>query len=234
MPLSDTQLPKQKQSAYQRWELASLDETEEATNTQASPSISKLAQEMMIARDEGYQQGFNEGYEAGINQGLANGLAQGHADGLAESREQMETLKQKLSGLICQFNNDAIQARETTADQLLALSLDMTKALIKTALHVQPTLILPVIEQAIHQLPYLQFPATLSLNPTDIALVSEILGDNLKQQGWQLVSDETIEAGGCRLATTTNEIDATLSYRWQELQQALGQNTDWLLPAATS
>jgi flagellar assembly protein FliH len=36
--------------------------------------------------------------------------------------------------------------------------------------------------------------------------------------------------GGCRVETPANEIDASLPTRWARLQQALGQQGEWLSP----
>lgn len=222
MPSSDNQ------TAYQRWELASLGEDTFINKAAPSPTVAKLAQELMVARDEAYQQGLEEGRAAGMAEGLAQGSAQGHAEALAEGREQIAIMGQQLGQLIGTFETELNLARENTAQQLLNLSLDMTKAMLKTALSIKPDLLLPILEQALHSLPCLQLPATLRLNPDDLALVEDALGDELKQNGWRLYADPQIEAGGCHLDTGSNQIDVTLPGRWQQLQQALGQDGDWL------
>jgi len=73
-------------------------------------------------------------------------------------------------------------------------------------------------------------------------LVRERIGDELAKTGWQLTEDATLEAktgwqltedatleaGGCRVETPSNQIDAALPVRWQRLVAALGKQTDWL------
>ena len=65
-------------------------------------------------------------------------------------------------------------------------------------------------------------------SPVEIALVRERIGGELDKTGWQLAEDASLEAGGCRVETPSNQIDATLGTRWQRLVAALGQQTDWL------
>ncbi len=225
---------KRTQTAYERWELASLDQESVAQPAEDSvqSAADKQAEELAAIKDQAYQNGLKEGhttgYEEGRTLGYEDGLNEGKQQALAEGRETNELIGQQLSELISLFESDARQARENIAQQLLLLCLDMTQAMLKTALSIKPELILPIIEQSLHTLPCLQLPATLHLNPDDFALVEQALGDSLKENGWRLISDNQIEAGGCHIETGTNQIDATLPSRWQQLQQTLGQNTDWL------
>jgi flagellar assembly protein FliH len=217
------------QSAYQRWEIGSL-KKEIATNKEA----------LMIAKNEGYEIGLEEGraacllegVEAGRTEGMIDGLvlgtAQGYAEALAEGRERNLLMSQQFSELINNFELELQQAKENTAQQILELCLDMSKAMLKTALVVRPELILPVINQALQSLPSVQLPATLYLNAADLELVQLAIGDDLKLVSWRLISDKQIEAGGCRLETATIQIDITLPSRWQQLLNALGKSGEWL------
>ena len=211
------------ETAYERWEIGALSK-DFKTKSEASSYKSKLHQEMMQAREEGYQAGLEEGRAAGISEGLEIGSAKG----LIEGREQNILISQQFTDLINNFEIELQQAKENTAQQILDLCLEMSQAMLKTALDVRPELLLPIITQSLEDLPGVQFPATLHLNPSDIELVKLALGDDLKKDGWRIISDKHIEAGGCRLDTATNKIDATLPSRWQQLLDALGKTGEWL------
>ena len=211
------------ETAYERWEIGALSK-DFKTKSEASSYKSKLHQEMMQAREEGYQAGLEEGRAAGISEGLEIGSAKG----LIEGREQNILISQQFTDLINNFEIELQQAKENTAQQILELCLEMSQAMLKTALDVRPELLLPIITQSLEDLPGVQFPATLHLNPSDIELVKLALGDDLKKDGWRIISDKHIEAGGCRLDTATNKIDATLPSRWQQLLDALGKTGEWL------
>ena len=205
------------QSAYERWESGSL-------SKDLNEYKSKLNQEIIIARDEGYQIGLEEERAAG----LESGFSKGYAQALEEGREQNKIMSQQFSALCNSFELELNQAKEHTAQQILELCLDMSQLMVKKALIVHPELLIPIIEQALENLPVVQLPATLYLNATDLELVQLSIGVDLKQDGWRIISDKHIEAGGCRLETALNQIDATLPSRWQQLQDALGKSGEWL------
>ncbi|MEY3879236.1 MAG: hypothetical protein RIQ94_31 [Pseudomonadota bacterium] len=224
--MSKNKLPQQ--TAYQRWELASLDVNTTPENIEQNLEIFQLEQEKQAGYDEAYQIGLDEGRAIGLTEGHAQGHLQGLAQGLTEGQAQITTISKELSIINRQYQNAIHLARENTANQLLELSLDIAQAMLKTALPVRPELLLPIIEHALQNIPSLQLPSTLHLHPLDIELVQTSLGEELQPANWRLLADPNIERGGCRIETATNEIDATLSTRWQRLQQSLGQNTDWL------
>lgn len=217
--MSSPVIPKEHLSAYQRWELASFgDERPSAQQVQETAAIAtKLATEQIaLQRDEARQQGYAEGYE------------QGHAAGLEAARAEAAQMLAPLAGLAEAFGNQLARANETVADDMLNLALDLAKAMLKTALKVRPELVLPVVGEAIRYLPTVQPPALLALNPQDVAIVKEHMGDELAKAGWRVVEDTQMERGGCRVETASNQIDATQQVRWQRIAEALGKHPDWL------
>jgi flagellar assembly protein FliH len=111
---------------------------------------------------------------------------------------------------------------------VLELALQLSKAMLKQALQVKPSLILPIVRDAIEYLPSLQLPALLMLNPEDAEVVREGIGEELEKGGWRVIDDPSIERGGCKVDTASNQIDAQTSARWTRLTHALGKNVDWL------
>lgn len=213
-------IPKEQQTAYQRWEMASFDE---ATNSKDAPlptDHEELAVIREQARREAYTKGLAEGYQTGHSEGLNAGLTEG--------KEQTAQLIAKLTSIASHFNEELAQADNIIAADLLDLALNIAQAMIKTALPIRPELVLPIIHEAIRELPALQRNSKLILNPEDATLVKQHLLDELSQNGWSIIEDNQIEAGGCRIETHSNQIDATLSTRWQRLALALGKDADWL------
>lgn len=206
------------QSAYQRWELASLNGESENDFRTMPPAIARLAQQMMDAKDESVQQGYAEGYADGLKQGLAAGESQA----LGEGRQQQAQIAQHLNQLLDAYSSDLQLAREHVAEDLLRLSFDMAQAIVKHSLIQKPSLLIPLIEQALLEIPSLQLPAAIHLHPDDYALVDKTLGPSLKADGWRLITDHSIEAGGCTLNTPSQDIDLRLSTRWEKLQAQMG------------
>jgi flagellar assembly protein FliH len=217
-------LPKEKQTAYQRWELASFDD--EPTVFAPAPlpepppapvqSIADFDAEIEALRNEAWQQGYADGMAAGRDAGLSEGRAQ--------AAEELTRLQQ-ISGA---FGSEVAHANETIAEDLLTLALDVAKAMLKTALQVNPELVLPIVGEAVRYLPSLQQPALLFLHPADAQLVKDHMEDELTKAGWRVAEDTHLEPGGCRIETASNQIDASLGGRWERLAASLSKEPGWL------
>jgi flagellar assembly protein FliH len=216
--MSDTAIPKEQQTAYQRWEMNSFGDNRASTKTAASSAannkltIEQTAQLREEARAKGYAEGLAEGRAAG--------LAQGRAAAAGEI-----TLLQTLAE---SFTQEVVRADEIISQDVMSLALDIAKAMLKTSLSVHPELVLPIVSEAIHYLPSLQQPAILFLNPSDIAIVKDHMSDELNKAGWRVAEDMHLQRGGCRIETATNQIDASTQTRWQRIAEALGKESDWL------
>jgi flagellar assembly protein FliH len=228
-------IPKEKQSAYQRWEMESFGDEPSPRNTDADGAIAlgtaaEKAHLAEIARkiDEDRMQAHAEGHAAGIAEGRIAGFEEGRAAGLAEGRAQAEQERLLLQQIAETFGTEVARANELIAADMLDLSLDLAKAMLKTALKVRPELIVPIVREAIHYLPTLQQPALLHLHPEDAAIIVAHMGDEINTAGWRLVEDLHMDRGGCRVETASNQVDATAPVRWHRIAAALGKESDWL------
>ena len=219
MSLSDQTTKKPVQTAYQRWELASLEEGAPTRSLSARLSNDKTTQEVLLAREEGRLAGFQKG----LKEGLAQGLSEGRAQAQSEQNALQQTFSSTLAGLVADIQSQASAQEAELAQQVLQLSLDMSKAMLKQALKVQPELVLPLIRQALDELPSLKQSGVLRLHPQDLSLASSWLETELRPLGWRCVADDNMERGGCLIETDNNGIDARLATRWQRLQESLGQ-----------
>ncbi len=205
-----TVLPKEQLSAYQRWEMASFGDNR--PSVMATAVVNPTAESVAKIREDAQQ----EGYAAGVAQGIAAGRAEATVE-IAQLRQIAEA-----------FSTAAVQANEVIAQDMLDLTLDLAKAMLKTALAVHPEIVIPIVKEAISYLPTLQQPAHLFLHPADLLLVKNHMGDQLENAGWQTLGDAQVERGGCRVETASNQIDASLPTRWQRLATVLGKDLSWL------
>lgn len=215
--MSSCVIRKEDQPACLPWELASFDSTPHAmrqsgTDTVKLPTIDDITAIQEQARQEGY----------------ALGRSEGHAAGLAEGRALAAVETGRLSALAESFTAELDRADETISQQILDLAIDLSRAVVKSALAVQPALILPIIKEAVRYLPSLQQPALLYLNPADMELVQSRMGNELAKMGWQLTDDPDLDPGSCRAETPDTQIDSSLPTRWQRLTAALGKDSKWL------
>lgn len=213
---------KEDQSDCQPWEMTSFETgAHQVTNTNYGGTLPTIEQITGIQ-----EQARQEGYSAGH----AEGRAQGLADGLAEGRAAAALEMARLQRLADSFSTEVGKADEAISQQVLDLAIDLSRALLKSALPIRPELVIPIVKEAVRYLPALHQPAMLYLNPDDAVLVNEKIGDELSKMGWQLTDDAALDPGSCRVETASNQIDASLSTRWQRLTAALGKESEWLIP----
>ena len=215
--MSDAIIPKEKQSAYQRWEMASFGDTRPSARSESAAQAVRVSIEEQAEIREAAQE---RGYAIGLVEGRSEGMRQGMADAVAETAH--------LRSIVTALGSEAARADELIASDLLALALDLAKAMLKTSLAIRPELVLPIVSEAIRYLPMLQQPAVLFVHPEDALLVNEHMRDELNKAGWRVVEDMQMQRGGCRIDTASNQIDATIETRWQRLAEALGQQSAWL------
>lgn len=213
--MSSIIIPKEQQTAYERWELSSLRE-----HTRIFPSSEKktselsetLAQITEGARLEGYQQGLRQGYEEGSQQArLDHGVNQQALGDIAEAMQKMVDVNQQ------QFTQD-----------LLSLALDIAKSMVKSRIEVNRDVIIPIVEEAMLSLPYIQKPAKILVNPKDAVIIKQELAEALSGT-WSVVENNDIERGGCLIETGANQVDATNATRWKRINEALGRSSDWMI-----
>lgn len=238
-------IPKELQSAYQRWEMTSFGDERPSVQAQRAaeaaaaaaaarayepppppqPAIAMpTAEELEAIRAAAREEGYAEGLDAGQAEGHAAGYEEGLALGRAEAAEELEHLRQ----LATTFGDAVTEADEAISNDVLELALHLARGMVRTAFDIKPDLILPVVREAIDYLPNLQQPALLMLHPEDALIVKSGIGHELDKSGWRIVEDEHIARGGCRVDTASNQIDAQIGARWQRLAHALGKNVDWL------
>lgn len=204
-------VPKEKLSAYQRWEMDAFDEVA-AESVVALPTAEAIEQIQLQAHQEGYQEGLQQGRDAGYREG----------------REQALREAQRLDQLLSGVNETLRQLDQEMARQMLELSLGVARQMLRQALTVRPELVLSVVQEAINSLPQANQQPQLILHPQDAELVRSHLGTELAHDQWRVVENSQISRGGCRLETAQSELDATLETRWKRVLESLGQSADWL------
>jgi len=214
-------------SNYVRWSMQSL-ETPTHEENKEDVELLKRQKETEIAIAEGRQQGYNEGKQQGYTDGYNSGHEQGMNEGMAEGRRLGEASAAQIMAIMESFQTEREHADELIAQDLQTLALDLTRAILKTALPVRPELLLPLINGLVRDT-YSSGGAQLHLHPDDLALLKQHMGEELEQASWKLSANPNIERGGCLLETPDTHVDASLSTRWRRLALVLGGDTEWLV-----
>lgn len=217
--MSNLAIPKEQQTAYERWQMSSFAEGDQ------SIGISKPKKKENAA----YAESVSQILEGVRKEAYAKGMQEGFVVGMAKARDAAYEDKQNFLKLMTAFNEALEKSDELIADDVLSLALDIAKAMLKVKLDVDPAMVLPVVMDAIHYLPYVQKPARILVHHEDAQILREYLAEEISSQHWQIQEDSSIERGGCLVETGANQIDATNAVRWKRISEALAQNNDWLL-----
>ncbi|MDH4192170.1 MAG: flagellar assembly protein FliH, partial [Betaproteobacteria bacterium] len=107
------------------------------------------------------------------------------------------------------------------ANAVVELALVIARQVLRGEIQTTPGAILPAVREALGALPNSAHGARLLLNPADAQTVRDSLGDDLARLHARIVEDQHIAQGGCRLAASSGEIDATLETRWNAVAASI-------------
>ena len=200
-------IPKEKLSAYQRWELHDFD-APAAPQPAAANAADIAAEKVRHIRTQAYEAG--------------------RADGLREGAQKAALDATALSALCAAIESQSHDINQRIAHDVLEVALEVARQMLRQALAVRPEAIVPLIQDALARCAQPAAPATITLNPADAALVRELMAEQLAAGGWRIVEDANMTRGGCLVHTAAIQIDASMNTRWQRLAAALGQHSEWL------
>lgn len=222
-------IPKEKLSAYERWELAAFEDGEGggvvtpagAAQTMPDPAP---APKIPLPTAEDIERIHNDAWAEGHATGVEAGRTAGYEEGLAQARAEAE----RIAALGENLKQSLRQLDQEIGENLLAVAIEIASQVVRQSLRVQPELLLPVVREAIAELPLHHGHPGLYLNPADALLVRTHLGEHLAHNGWRIIEEAGVTNGGCRVESGASEIDATLETRWRRVLEAIGANGEWL------
>lgn len=234
--------PKMGSATYQRWEMDSFEtpevpqdaaevpETPEASEISAESSNQPENQTPQVAFPTEkevaaiFQGAKDEGYAAGLQEGHAAGYAEGRA--IAEIEVKAEAAR--IQAILLKLDQDLQQMDQQVAASLLELAIALAKKMVTEALKLQPELIVPIVQEAIRNLPNVTQHPRLFLHPEDAKLVLAYLSEQLELDHWSIREDEQLSRGGCRIEAGGSEINGSLEVRWQRVLSTISRTDGWL------
>ena len=154
---------------------------------------------------------------------------QGVAAGRQEAADHTQTERAALKSMSVAFQEMLQEFEQGLANDVLSMSLELTKLIVREAIRVKPDVVLSVVREAVSSLNGLDGNTIIYLHPADAALLREVAHDDpLANQPWKIADDTRMERGGCRIETASSEVDATLETRWRRVIAALGREDSWI------
>ena len=151
--------------------------------------------------------------EAAAKEGYDNGIAQAEHD-IAQLKSQ-----------IIKFAGAEQAVFDAIAPEILAISIDIAKKIIKTEVQQNPDLIIANIQECLKELSKEETKVMLKLNPSDVANVKQQIPTMLENAGLDvkimIVPDPSIMQGGGIIQTTNGIIDVTIDTQVDIITKAL-------------
>ena len=208
--MSNAVIPGENLTAWQRWELGSFDQKKSVSGPQKAVAASKLPTADAVERI--HQDAHKQGYDAGYEEGTAR---------VRMEAMRMHTLVEQLESALGTFD-------QQVAEELLRLSLEIARQVVRQTIAARPTVILEVVREALAQLPHQH--AAIYLHPEDASLVRSYLGDQLSHLGHRIFEEATLARGGLRMEAGGSHLDAGVETRWKRVVEGMGTANEWIEP----
>ena len=154
--------------------------------------------------------------EQARQKGHAEGLLQGQA---AAKRENQQTAGE-LAALWKSMQRPILNQDSEVSEYLLALVVAISELVIRRELTTDQNLIRSVLDESLSSLAESESAITITLNPSDKALVEQLLDE--KRITADLVADEAMLRGGCLIERGFGIVDATTEARVRGIVEQMG------------
>ena len=154
--------------------------------------------------------------EQARQKGHAEGLLQGQA---AAKRENQQTAGE-LAALWKSMQRPILNQDSEVSEYLLALVVAISELVIRRELTTDQNLIRSVLDESLSSLAENESAITITLNPSDKALVEQLLDE--KRITADLVADEAMLRGGCLIERGHGIVDATTEARIRGIVEQMG------------
>lgn len=148
---------------------------------------------------------FDEGYKAGIDK--AN-------EDIKYFREQLKT-----------FLTANKEVFEYIAPDILEISVDIAKKIIKKEVATDPQIVMNIILDVLKTVSKSEPKILIKVNPTEVQFVKDNMPNALYELGVEakvsVVGDESLQAGGCKFETSNGIVDASIDAQTEIIKKAL-------------
>lgn len=146
---------------------------------------------------------------------------EGYEEGLQAAKEDIEKVKE---GLVAFFNAKQ-EVYDNIAPDILEISLEIAKKIIKKETIENPEIILENIKDIMKGLSKEETKITLKVNPTQVAMLKQDIPEMLQSIGMEakvfIVAEDNIMEGGCLITTSNGVIDATIESQLSIISEVL-------------
>lgn len=181
---------------------------------QAEQLLAAAQHEAERIRAQALEQGMAEGRAKGLAEGREEGLAAGREQALAEHRSALTAAVQALTTAASEVESSRLELESAARTDVLNLAVAIAERVTRRVGLLDPQAALNSVEAALAIASHAS-DVRIAIHPSQKAAVDEVL-PRLKLQ-WptlrhvEVVADESVTPGGCRLHTAAGEVDADLA-----------------------
>jgi len=165
------------------------------------------------------------------------GYQEGYRDGLVALENFKRSLLQQnaaqFGALLQQFDEQLDTLEFDMASALTRVAVSIAQQVVRDELRAQPDRIARVAREAVEAVLMSARHIVVQVNPQDQALVEGGAAEAIAARGARLVSDASIERGGCRVLSDVGTIDARIGARWAHASSTVGVEMPWSSGDAT-
>ncbi|WP_293935189.1 FliH/SctL family protein [Iodobacter sp.] len=234
-------IPREQLSAWEKWELASLNEAE----AEVAAELAEVVLEDAISLEEA-----EANLEAEAEQALESpaeveepatsdmpyptaeeieaisqqAQSEGFEAGLEAGRLVAEDEVNRLRAVLASVESTLQKAEAVLANEVLDLAVVIARQMVREELNDSPERLLPIVREALASMPAARSPSRVFLNPEDLTAISAMLGGEMPSDTWRFLADAHMQSGGCRIETPDSAVDLSLPVRWQNILRVLGRD----------
>jgi flagellar assembly protein FliH len=170
----------------------------------------------------------HKGHDEGLAQGRAAGLeqirAEAHADAVREAQQEVASFAHSLSSALAEFEQSKRSLLAAAESGIIELALRIAQRVCKLEAGASTAAALANARTLLEMAEHAE-DVELCFHPAEFELLQE-MGPELAAAAQrcahaQLVADETVERGGCRLRSRAGQIDAGIEVQLQRIAEAL-------------
>lgn len=181
--------------------------------------------------NQGFQQGMTRGHEEGVKQGIEQGQQQGFEQGQAQGREQgfrqgVEEGKAQFIQATAPFAHLHRQTAELFSEherrqreQVCELVQKVAQQVIRCELALQPQQILALVDETLESLPGEPLGLKVKMAKEEFTHLEKVASEKIAE--WNIVCDDTLRQGECRVMTKNAEADAGCEQRLDTCMSAV-------------
>lgn len=146
---------------------------------------------------------------------------EGYQNGLEQAKSDIEDLKNSISA----FAGAKQEVFDKIAPQILEISVDIAKKIIKKELAQSPDILLESVHEIMKGLSKEETKITIRANPSQVSMLKGEVPEIAENLGLEakimVIPDDSVMEGGCVVTTTNGVVDATIETQLAIISEAL-------------